>query len=174
MSKAFTKDDDGAGELLVVPRAPLPAGLPNYVTPRGLAALRAEELELERERERAAIDALDAVDRMALRQALGQRLAELQARITSAAVVDPGLQPHDEVRFGATVCVRSVGGEERAYEIVGVDEADAEHGRIAFSSPLARALLGKRRGDSAELRTPRATEELEVVHITYPAPAIGS
>jgi transcription elongation factor GreB len=172
MSKAFTKDEDGAGELLVVPRAPLPAGLPNYVTPRGLAALRAEELQLERER--AAIDALDVADRMALRHALAQRLAELQARIASATVVDPGLQLHDEVRFGATVRVRSRAGEERAYEIVGVDEADAEHGRIAFSSPLARALLGKRQGDSAELRTPRATEELEVVHIAYAAPTIGS
>lgn len=167
MSKAFTKDDDGAGELLVVPRAPLPAGLPNYVTPRGLVALQAEELELERQR--AAVDAADAADRVALRQALGHRLAELQARIAGATVVDPGLQPHDEVRFGATVRVRSADGEERAYEIVGVDEADAEHGRIAFSSPLARALLGKQKGDTAELCTPRATEELEIVDITYEA-----
>ena len=164
MSKAFTKDDDGGGELLVVPRAPLPVGLPNYVTPRGLVALQAEELELVRERA-----AVDAVDRVALRQALGHRLAELQARIAGATVVDPGLQPHDEVRFGATVRVRSADGEERAYEIVGVDEADAEHGRIAFSSPLARALLGKRQGDSLELCMPRATEELEIVHIAYAA-----
>ncbi len=164
MSKAFTKDDDGGAELLVVPRAPLPDGLLNYVTPRGLAALQTEQTRLEQAR--AAID-VDATDRAVKHQALAQRLAELQARIASGVVVDASLQPHDEVRFGATVRVRSASGNEHEYEIVGVDEADAESGRIAFSSPLARALLGKRVGDSAEVRSPRRAEELEVLTIAY-------
>jgi transcription elongation factor GreB len=164
MSKAFTKDEAGPAELLVVPRAPLPAGLPNYVTPRGLAALHAEQLELEHER--SALDVADA-DRMAKVHALAQRSAELQARIGSAEVVDPSTQPQDEVRFGARVRVRNASGTEHEYQIVGVDEAHAESGRIAFSSPLARALLGKRSGESVEVRTPRATEELEVLVVTY-------
>jgi transcription elongation factor GreB len=171
MSKAFTKDDDNAGELLVAPRAPLPAGLPNYVTRRGQAALLAEQLGLEHER--AALDlptAQGAPDRAARLQALAQRLAELQARIATAVLVDPSTQQHDEVRFGATVRVRHASGKEQTYQIVGVDEADAASGRIAFSSPLARALLGKHRGDSAELRTPRANEELEVTDVSYGDP----
>jgi transcription elongation factor GreB len=165
MSKAFTKDDDHAAELLIVPRAPLAAGLPNYVTQRGLRELHSELRRLEQER--AASDATDAADRLLQLQATAQRLAELQARIASAQPVDPSLQPHDEVRFGASVRVRNASGKEHSYQIVGVDEADAERGKIAFSSPLARALLGKRLGDSAQVSTPRASEELEVVGIVY-------
>jgi transcription elongation factor GreB len=165
MSKAFTKDDDSAGELLVVPRAPLPEGVPNYVTRRGLGALHAEQVLLERER--TAIESTDDADRVSKLHALAQRLTDLQARIASARVVDSTEQPHDRVRFGATVQVRSASGKEQSYQIVGVDEADAASGRIAFSSPLARALLGKRTGESAEVRTPRASEELDVIGISY-------
>ena len=67
--------------------------------------------------------------------------------------------------------MRGESGGERRYEIVGVDEADVAHGRVAFVAPLARALLGKRVGDVALLRTPRGEEELEVLAIDYPAPA---
>jgi transcription elongation factor GreB len=165
VSKAFTKDDDQAAQLLVVPRPPLPDGVPNYVTKRGLEALHAELTHLERERTVA--ETSDAVDRAAQLQGLAQRVAELQARIASARSLDPNLQPHDEVRFGASVRVRSSSGKEQEYQIVGVDEADASSGKIGFLSPLARALLGKRLGESAEVRTPRASEELEVIAITY-------
>ena len=169
MSKAFTKDDDDAAELLVAPRAPLPAGLPNYVTPRGLAALHAERASLERDHD--AVDASDAPDRALKRHAFAQRLAALQARIATAVLVDPATQPRGEVRFGARVRVRNSAGKELVYRIVGIDEADAEAGRVAFSSPLARALLGKREGDSAAIDTPRAHEELEVLGIDYEADA---
>src|SRR4051794_38012316 len=123
MSKAFTKDDDQDGERLVVPRAPLPEGVPNYVTPRGLAQLRREHSELERER--AAVHAQGSADAPARLNALSQRAAELQARLASAELVDPLAQPHSEVRFGATVRVRHESGKEATYRIVGVDEADA-------------------------------------------------
>jgi transcription elongation factor GreB len=82
-------------------------------------------------------------------------------------LVDPAGQPPDEVRFAARVTVRSERGEERQYRIVGVDEADAQRGAIAFVAPLARALLGKRVGDAALVRTPQREEELEVVSIAY-------
>ena len=59
--------------------------------------------------------------------------------------------------------------QARQIDIVGVDEADATSGRIAFVAPLARALLGKRAGDVVTLRTPRGEEELEVVSVTYDA-----
>jgi transcription elongation factor GreB len=164
MSKAFTKDD-GESEVLVVPRAPLPPGTPNYVTARGLAQLRAELTDLERQR--AELEAADPADRVSQLNALNQRLLELQARIGSANVVDVRAQPQAEVRFGATVTVRNEQGQDAQYQIVGVDEADAARGLLAFSSPLARALLGKRVNDVAELRTPRESHELEVRAIHY-------
>lgn len=172
MSRAFTKEDDGARELLVVPRAPLPSGVANYVTPRGLRRLQAEQAALEQER--SSLEAADPADRVARLNALGQRAAELQARLASAQLVDPRTQPHDRVRFGADVRVRHESGTESQYRIVGVDEADAGAGLLAFSAPLARALLGKRVGEVALLQTPRSSEELEVLEIGYgPGDALG-
>jgi transcription elongation factor GreB len=167
VSRAFTKEDDGGGELLVVPRAPLPAGAPNYVTGRGLRQLQAEHAALEHER--TALEASDQADRVARLNALAQRILDLQARLASAELVDPRSQPHDCVRFGADVRVRHESGEQSQYRIVGVDEADAALGLLAFSAPLARALLGKRVGEVATLQTPRSSDELTVLEIGYGA-----
>lgn len=165
MSKAFKGEDASEAPIVVPPRAPLPPGATNYVTPRGLAALRQEIEELLAERAR--IESGDDADRPRLLAALGMRIAALEERLSTAEVVDPAGQHHDEVRFGATVTVRGGAGPARRYRIVGVDEADAAHGRIAFVAPLARALLGKRVGEAAVVRTPRGDEELEVVEIAY-------
>ena len=165
MSRAFTKEDAGGPELLVVPRPPLPIGAPNYVTPRGLRRLQAEQAALERER--SALEAADPADRLARMNALAQRSVDLQARLASAELVDPRAQPHDRVRFGAEVRVRHESGSESQYRIVGVDEADAAAGLLAFSAPLARALLGKQVGEIALVQTPRSIEELEVLEIGY-------
>lgn len=165
MSRAFTREDDTSGELLVVPRAPLPTGAPNYVTARGLSRLQAEQAALDQERN--ALEGSDRADRLARLNALAQRALELQTRLASAELVDPHLQPHDRVRFGAQVRVRHESGEESQYRIVGVDEADASAGLLAFSAPLARALLGKRVGEVAPLQTPRSSEDLTVLEIGY-------
>jgi len=166
MSKAFKGEDASEAPLVVPPRAPLPDGQPNYVTPRGMAALRTELEELSRERARLE-GAEGGEDRTRALAAVGLRLAALENRIASAQVVDPAGQPHDEVRFGATVTLRSDAGEERRYTLVGVDEADAKVGRLAFVAPLARALLGKRAGDVATVRTPRGEEEWEIIRVGY-------
>jgi transcription elongation factor GreB len=165
VSRAFTKEDGGGAELLVVPRAPLPAGVPNYVTPRGLRLLRAEQAALEQER--CALEASEHGDRFPLLNALAQRMLELQARLASAELVEPSLQSKDQVRFGAQVRVRHESGLESQYRIVGVDEANAALGLLAFTAPLARALLGKQVGDVFPLRTPRSNEELTVLEIGY-------
>ena len=173
MSKAFTKDE-AWDEPIIPPRPPLPSGVPNYVTPRGLGLLRAELEQLETERHR--LEVADRSDEAEYRRRLailGGRTSDLAARIASAAVVDPLHQPRDEVRFGATVTLRTVGGEhagaERRLEIVGIDEADAAHGRVAFTAPIARVILGRGVGDTAALDTPRGKELLEVVSIEYAA-----
>jgi transcription elongation factor GreB len=162
MSKAFTKEDDVPEPAFVPPRAPLPDDVVNYVTPHGLALLHAELHELEEAR--LALLA-DPPEQSAAQRELQQRLQQLEERLQTAVLVDPAAQPHDEVRFGARVTVQ--GEHTRRLEIVGVDEADAAHGKIAFVAPLAQALLGKRQGESFSFRTPRGEEELEVVSIAY-------
>ena len=173
MSKAFTKDEAWE-EPIIPPRAPIPAGVPNYVTPRGLRLLREEHATLETERHRVDADRADEVEYRRRLAILAGRTRDLTARLASAAVVDPRQQPHDEVRFGASVTLRSLGGqrdgEERRLEIVGIDEADAAHGRVAFVAPIARAILGRGVGDTVALDTPRGKDLLEVVAIHYPAP----
>jgi transcription elongation factor GreB len=172
MSKAFTKDD--AWEEPVVPaRAPLPAGVPNYVTPRGLKLLRTELAELDAERQRLDSDRSDEVERRRRLMIVGRRLSDLAARIASAEVVDPRRQPHDTVRFGASVTLRTMtgerAGEERRIAIVGIDEADAANGRVAFVAPIARAILGREVGATASLHTARGEELLRVMSIEYTA-----
>lgn len=161
MSKAFTKEE-GDEPLVVARRAPLPEGVPNYVTARGLQALRHEREELLSELAR-----LDAESELAARNALKTRLAELEQRIASAELVDMERQPRDEVRFGARVELLDASGNVQRYRIVGVDEANAREGRIAFTAPLARALFGKRPGDAVIVKAPHGEDELEVRAIGY-------
>lgn len=168
MSKAFTKDDAWE-EPLIPPRAPLPDGVPNLVTPRGMRLLRAELAELEAERQgRGGQSSDEAEARRRLAIVIG-RLRDLNARIASAEVVDASQQTHDVVRFGASVVLRTESGdregEERRLQIVGVDEADAANGRIAFTAPIARAIMGLEVGETAALSTPRGAESLLIVSI---------
>jgi transcription elongation factor GreB len=172
MSKAFTKEDAWE-EPVVPPRAPLPAGVPNYVTPRGLALLRAELATLEAERQRLDAEHGDDVERRRKLAIVAGRLRDLSARIGSAELVDPRRQAHDRVRFGARVTLRTVSGaragEERRLEIVGVDEADAANERVAFVAPIARAILGCEVGETASVHTPRGEELLQIIAIAYPS-----
>jgi transcription elongation factor GreB len=170
VSKAFTKEESAEAPVVVPPRAPLPAGVPNYVTPRGIELLRAEALDLAEQRS-AAEAGLQGADRARALAVLARRRADLDERIASAVVVEAPEQPSEEVRFGADVTVRGEDGGERRYTIVGVDEADARGGLIAFVSPVARALLGRRVGETANVVTPRGSEELELVCVGYPSPA---
>jgi transcription elongation factor GreB len=149
----------------VRPRAPLPAGTANYVTASGLRALHAELAELQGTRVR--VQAQPEADQRLELGPLAVRIAELEARIASAVVMAAPATDRKVIRFGATVAVRSDDRPERVYRIVGVDEANAARGSIAFVSPLARALLGKRAGDVVTLSTPRAVEELEITSVTY-------
>jgi transcription elongation factor GreB len=169
MSKAFTKDDAPETPLVVPPRAPLPSGVPNYVTARGMALLRAELTVLEAERRRVTADIADETERTRRLAVIAARIAELSARVSSATVVDPRGQPPDLVRFGVTVTLRTVSGEtpgeERRLTIVGVDEAAAAEGRVAFLAPIARAILGRQVGESATLETARGEEVLEILAI---------
>jgi transcription elongation factor GreB len=167
VSKAFTKEEAPEAAVVVPARAPLPAGAPNYVTPRGLDLLRAESRDLAGERVEAE-RTLEGEERRRGLERLGRRKADLDERLASAVVVSAPEGPCEEVRFGAEVTLRGESGVERRYQIVGVDEADPSGGRIAFLSPIARALLGRSVGETTAVRTPRGDEELEVLAVRYP------
>ena len=145
MSKAFTSEETAPDPVVIRPRAPLPAGVPNYVTRRGLEAMQHELADLERER--ASAEAGAGPEEQARAAALASRVTELAGRVHGArAGRSPGRAP-DEMRFGARVMVRDADGRERRLQIVGVDEANGREGKVAFVAPIARALLGRRRGD---------------------------
>ena len=157
MSRAFIKEDSASEEVVIPPRAPLPPGTPNWVTPRGLTLLKAELAELQAEHERASDPRQLAI--------FQGRVDLLEGRISSAKVAPPGKA--DEVGFGATVTVRTASGEERRLSIVGVDEASIAEGRVSFIAPIARALMGHRVGDEVKVETVRGKQVMRVVEIAY-------
>ncbi|MGG5818844.1 transcription elongation factor GreB [Falsiroseomonas sp. HW251] len=161
----------------------LPPGTPFYMTPTGVEALRTELRNLWEEERPKVVEvvawAAGLGDRSEnadyqygkrrLRQ-IDARVRFLRKRLERVQVVDPAEQAkRDQVFFGATVTyARASDDAEVTVTIVGVDEADAQAGRISWVAPVARALLGARVGDVRRLRTPAGAEEIEVVAIAYP------
>jgi len=172
MSRGFVKEDDSQQPPIIPPRAALPPGTPNYVTPTGLELLRAELTALEAERAQAEANRDNDTDRTHQLSLYNGRIALLAERLGSAKAVDPRTQPPKEVRFGATVTLRTVSGGkagfERTFTVVGVDEADVAAGKVAFVAPIARAVQGAKLGKTATLRLGPAEEVVEVIEISYP------
>lgn len=177
MSKAFLKDDAPDEHVVVIARPPLPPGTPNYVTPRGLRLLQDELAQLNAERaqlqsgvQTGAGDALEQARRFG---AVQERLDGLKERLSSAQLVAPGEAQRGEVGFGATVTARTLtgkfSGEENRFTVVGVDEAADDETRVAFTAPIARALMGHKVGEQAQMQTARGKQPLEVVATEYEA-----
>jgi transcription elongation GreA/GreB family factor len=138
MNRAFVKESDHDGAALPE-RAISPH--PNLVTARGQALLEARVRELEAER-----SAARAVNDAGTLARIARDLRYFQARRDSARVVAPAAQP-EQVRFGVRARLRLPGGSERAFQLVGEDEADPKAGLISYVSPLAKALMGKGVGE---------------------------
>ena len=154
-----------------------------YITPEGLARSRAEYEELF------AIERPKIVETVSWAASLGdrsenadyiygkRRLREIDRRLAylgrimkDAKVVDPAKQQaRDQVRFGALVELADEDDNRRSVTIVGDDETDASAGRIGWSAPLARALIGARVGEERIVRLPAGEKSYEVIAITYPA-----
>ncbi len=96
------------------------------------------------------------------------RIAELEDKLSRAQVIDPGEGDQGQVRFGAfvTLCDEET-GDEKTYQIVGDIEADIRENRISLSSPLARALVGKRVDDLVEVNAPKGAVEYTITSIHY-------
>jgi transcription elongation factor GreA len=98
------------------------------------------------------------------------RILELEAKLANAQVIDPALLEDDgRVVFGTRVELLEVASGEASmtYQLVGEDEADIKLGKISYSSPMAKALIGKFAGDVAEVRAPGGVKEYEIVDVRY-------
>jgi transcription elongation factor GreA len=96
------------------------------------------------------------------------RLAELEDKISRAEVIDPATLSGKQVKFGAHVTLIDEDTEEKSvYQIVGEDEADIKAKRLAITSPLARALVGKSVGDSVEVTTPGGSRSYEISRVAF-------
>ena len=156
----------------------------NYITPAGLAALRARYdhlLDTERPEIVAIVswaagngDRSENGDyiygRKRMRE-IDRELAWLTKRMKAARVVDPAAQP-DKARvwFGATVTIADEDDNRRTLTLVGDDEQDPAQDRIGWSAPIARALRGAAVGDLRTVRLPAGEKEWEVVAVGYPSP----
>jgi transcription elongation factor GreA len=97
------------------------------------------------------------------------RIIELEAKLSNAQIIDPTLLDDDDrVVFGSTVELIDTDSKETvSYQIVGEDEADLKLNKISYSSPIAKALIGKSAGDVSEVRTPGGVKEFEIVDVKY-------
>ena len=191
MNKAFTREsdtepDDDEQELV----SPLPVGARNYMTPGGFGRLK-DELERLVQKERPELVATVAwaagngdrsengdyiYGKKRLRE-IDRRIRFLIRRLDAAEVVDPAAdrdEGFDQVFFGATVTLRSAKDGERTVSIVGIDEIDTARGYISWVSPMARALIKAREGDTVTLHTPGGVDELEIVRVRYVPLATGA
>ncbi|HVA14409.1 MAG TPA: transcription elongation factor GreB [Stellaceae bacterium] len=189
MSKAFTKEADATDDEVPESGAPLPAGVKNYMTPQGFAAMRDELRKLARDERPKVVETVawaagngdrsengDYIYGKQRLRAIDHRIRYLTKRLEIAQVVDPAQQTRrDQVFFGATVTYANDDGAEHIIAIVGVDEADSSAGRISWVAPIARALLKAHAGDTIELATPGGVETIAVIAIDYPmAPAANA
>ncbi|MFO7542307.1 MAG: transcription elongation factor GreB [Thiobacillus sp.] len=184
MNKAFVKEADEPDEDEDDLAAPaLPAGSKNYMTPAGYAQLDAEFNQLWKVERPKLVETISwaasngdrsengdyIYGKKRLRE-IDRRIRFLSKRLEHAVVVDPVTREDtDQVFFGATVTVADDQGKASTYCIVGVDEADAGRGHIAWISPMARALLKAREGDSVSVLTPEGRREVEIIEVRYQA-----
>jgi transcription elongation factor GreB len=182
MSKAFTREDDGAGEDdLPEESGGLPLAAKNYMTPAGFTRMR-EELDALMRKERPEVvkvvswaaangDRSENGDyiygKKRLRE-IDRRVRYLSKRLANAEVVDPARRAATgQVFFGATVTYANGRGEERIIKIVGVDEVELDKGHVSWISPIAKALLRAEQGDVVRMRTPQGIDEIEVIEVRY-------
>ncbi|AGK57851.1 transcription elongation factor GreA [Hyphomicrobium denitrificans 1NES1] len=96
------------------------------------------------------------------------RVAELEDKINRAEVIDTSKLSGDTIKFGATVTLQNEDSDEKVtYTIVGDTEADLKNGKISISSPIGRALIGKSKGESVDVTTPKGTRTLEVLKVAW-------
>ena len=166
MSRGFVKEGDQEETPIIPPRAALPPGVINYVTPQGMDQLLMEREDLERER--AALSEMNDTEKRRALAVLNGKLDLLQERILTARILDPANQPPDEIRFGAIVTYRLANSpKQNTIQIVGVDEAAIKQKKIAFVAPIAMALNGHKKGDVVDLKLGQEIRKIEIIDFRY-------
>ncbi len=165
MSRAFLNEDkfEQAGDELV--ERPI-SDDPNYVTTTGLQQLQQEFDRLEARR----LELSEKKDDPFAAQDLAEVARDLRyyaARLESAILVDTSSHPQNEVRFGAIVSVEEEDGTILEFHIVGEDEADIAQHKVSWASPLAKALIGHKVGETVTWKRPAGPVELEITGIRY-------
>jgi transcription elongation factor GreB len=166
LSRGFVREDDLELAGTDLPERPM-SELPNYVTVNGLKQLKVIEATLLDERELLAPKKEDptAVQRLAM---VDRDLRYVQARLEKAILVEtPKDQAPPKVVFGTTVMAEDDEGKKHHFKIVGEDEADIALNMVSFASPLAKALIGHKIGDSVRWKRPAGDLNLEIMSITY-------
>jgi transcription elongation factor GreB len=182
MNKAFIKEsDEGEEDDLPLETEILPAGIKNYMTPAGVARLRAEQRQLQEIERPKVVDVVTwaagngdrsengdyLYGKKRLRE-IDRRLRYLAKRLESAEIVDPTRQRHlAQVFFGATVTYADSAGAAHTITLVGIDEADLAEGRVSWLSPIARALHRAEAGDRVRYQAPAGPMEVEVLSVRY-------
>lgn len=164
MSRGFVKESDQEEPIIVPPRASLPDTETNYVTPYGKQQLEDEKNALEKQR--AELSTKDETQRRRELSMLDGKLRLLIERLKTAQVIQPKDQIQNEVRFGAKVKFK-MNGNLQEFQIVGVDEANVKEKKIAFISPLAKAMTSKKEGDQFEFKLGEETRPIEILEINY-------
>jgi len=185
MSKAFTREDDAPQDDFEGDDEPnpIPAGAKNYLTPLGWRRMR-DELQWLVNTERPEVtsvvswaaklgDRSENADyqygKKRLRE-IDRRIRYLTKRLEAAEVVDPATREEtDQVFFGATVTYADAKGVEHVVRIVGIDEMDPSRHYVSWISPIARALIKAREGETVSLHAPGGVEELEILEVRYEA-----
>lgn len=180
MSKAFTKEQDSDNDDdLELPQAQIPGGK-NYITPGGHERLRSELNELLTKTRPHITEVVawaaslgdrsenaDYIENKRRLREIDRRIRFLTKRLEIAEIVDPTQNQTETIHFGATVTLRYENGESKTFAIVGIDETEVKAGRISWISPLGRALLKAKLGDTITFNSPKGEEDLEVLKVEY-------
>lgn len=161
MSRAFLKETE-VEEVAPVPPPALPPGVPNHITPAGVARFKAERVVWMEER--AGLRGRETPEARARLGVITARLAWIEARTPTWVETAPPARP-TTVSFGCTVEVETEDGGRRTLTLVGVDEVEPAAGRVSFLAPVARALIGAEVGDAVTVTTPRGEEGWTVLVI---------
>jgi transcription elongation GreA/GreB family factor len=141
------------------------------VTPHGLELLQARARSLQEQHETLLTQAEEDSSAKQNLRVVERDQRYLKAQLERAEVVDPSGQPRDEAHFGASVKIAGEDGKTHRFQIVGDDEADVAAGKISWASPLGRAMMGAKVGDTVKWRRPAGDAEVEIVEIAYPKKA---
>jgi len=165
MSRGFVKEDDLELAGTDLPERPISED-PNYVTPTGLAQLEAQVEALSAKHSSLSPQSEDPSVSQQL-AVIERDLRYFEARLEQAILVEPSQDTPVTVVFGTSVVVEDEDGKQHSFQIVGEDEADVSANKVSYVSPLAKALISHKVGETVNWVRPAGNTTLEIIEIRY-------